>query len=143
MLALFALGAGVIAAGSGTLVLKTASGEHRFNVEVAASEEERAIGLMFRRSLPKDGGMLFLYHRPQQAAMWMRNTFIPLDMIFITAEGRVHRIEADTEPFSTDLIESEGDVIGVLELNAGWAAAIGLKRGDPVIYPGLAGGWSR
>jgi uncharacterized membrane protein (UPF0127 family) len=69
--------------------------------------------------------------------MWMRNTYIPLDMVFITAEGRVRRIEADTEPFSTDLIRSGGEVAAVLELNAGQAAKIGVKPGDRVIFPGL------
>jgi hypothetical protein len=72
--------------------------------------------------------------------MWMRNTYIPLDMVFISADGRVHRIETNTEPFSTNVIPSGGDVVGVLELNAGQAGKIGLKRGDRVIYPGLAGG---
>ena len=74
--------------------------------------------------------------------MWMRNTVISLDMIFIDAEGRVHRIESNTEPFSTTPIESDGDVVGVLELNAGKAVAIGLRPGDRVVYPGLAAkGW--
>jgi uncharacterized membrane protein (UPF0127 family) len=67
----------------------------------------------------------------------MRNTIIPLDMIFIGADGKVRRIESHTEPFSTQLISSEGAVQGVLEVNAGTAAAIGLKAGDEVVYPGL------
>jgi uncharacterized membrane protein (UPF0127 family) len=129
-----------IAAGTGTLVLKTDSGEHRYTVEVARSNGERALGLMFRRALPETRGMLFLYDPPQRVSMWMRNTIIPLDMVFISADGQVHRIEANTEPFSTDVIPSGGEVIGVLELNAGETAKIGLKPGDPVIYPGLAGG---
>jgi uncharacterized membrane protein (UPF0127 family) len=128
------------AASTGTLVLKTASGDHNFNVEVATTDEEKALGLMYRRSLPENAGMLFLYDRPQQAAMWMKNTLIPLDMIFIGPSGEVHRIEQYTEPFSTTVIPSEGDVVGVLELNAGQAAKIGLKRGDKVVYPGLAKG---
>jgi uncharacterized membrane protein (UPF0127 family) len=82
--------------------------------------------------------MLFLYDPPQPAAMWMKNTLIPLDMVFISPDGTVHRIEANAEPFSTALILSEGPVVGVLELNAGEADKIGLKRGDKVIYPGLA-----
>ena len=126
-----------MAASTGTLVLKTDSGEHSYIVEVAMSDGERELGLMFRRALPETSGMLFLYDPPQPAAMWMRNTIIPLDMIFISAGGRVHRIEANTEPFSTDVIPSGGAVAGVLELNAGQAAKIGLKRGDRVIYPGL------
>ena len=135
-LGLFAEASG-FAVGAGTLVLKTGSGEHSFNVEVATTNQERAIGLMFRRSLPADAGMLFLYDRAQPAAMWMKNTLIPLDMVFITADGKVHRIEQNTEPFSTELISSEGPVVGVLELNGGAAAKIGLKRGDLVVYPGL------
>jgi uncharacterized membrane protein (UPF0127 family) len=121
-------------------VLKTDSGEHSSTVDVAESDGDRRLGLMFRRTLPETSGMLFLYEPPQAAAMWMRNTYIPLDMIFISAGGLVHRIQANTEPFSTDLIPSGGDVAGVLELNAGQAAKIGLKPGDRVIYPGLGDG---
>jgi len=125
------------AAGMGTLVLKTESGDHSFTIEVASTNQERALGLMFRRSLPENGGMLFLYDRPQPAAMWMKNTLIPLDMVFISADGTVHRIEQNAEPHSTALIPSEGPVVAVLELNGGEAAKIGLKRGDKVLYPGL------
>jgi len=128
-----------IAAGTGTLVLKTKSGEHRYTVEIATTNGERAKGLMFRRSLPEDSGMLFIYDPPQPVGMWMRNTYIPLDMVFITDEGTVRRVEANTEPFSTDLINSGGDVAAVLELNAGQAAKIGVRPGDQVIFPGLAG----
>ena len=99
-------------------MLKTATGDHNFNIEVMATDEERALGLMFRRSLPENDGMLFLYDPPQPATMWMKNTLIPLDMVFISADARVHRIEQNAEPFSTTLIPSDGDVVGVLELNA-------------------------
>jgi uncharacterized protein len=68
----------------------------------------------------------------------MKNTLIPLDMVFISADGRVHRIEENAEPFSEALIPSDGDIVAVLELNGGEADKIGLKRGDKVIYPGLA-----
>jgi uncharacterized membrane protein (UPF0127 family) len=118
-------------------VFKTETGEHSFDIEVMTTFGERAKGLMFRRSLPAKSGMLFVYDRPQAATMWMKNTYIPLDMVFITQDGTVHRIEANTEPFSTALISSEGDIVAVLELNAGEAARIGLKRGDRAIYPGL------
>lgn len=128
-----------IAAGTGTLILKTKSGEHRYTVEIATTNGERAKGLMFRRSLPEDSGMLFIYDPPQPVGMWMRNTYIPLDMVFITDEGTVRRVEANTEPFSTDLINSGGDVAAVLELNAGQAAKIGVRPGDQVIFPGLGG----
>jgi hypothetical protein len=133
------LSPGAIAAGNGTLVLKTDSGPHNFTIELAITPAERALGLMYRRTLPADAGMLFLYDKPQPLNMWMRNTFISLDMVFIGADGKVHRIESRTEPFSTQLISSEGDVQGVLELNAGTAASIGLRAGDEVVYPGLNG----
>jgi len=130
--------AGADGAGNGTLVLKTDSGPHSFTVELATTNGERELGLMYRRTLPADAGMLFLYDKPQPIAMWMRNTIIPLDMIFIGADGKVYRIESHTEPFSTQVISSEGDVQGVLEVNAGTAEAIGLKAGDEVVYPGLS-----
>jgi uncharacterized membrane protein (UPF0127 family) len=129
--------AGVMAAGRGTVVFETDTGPHSYTVEVATTNSERARGLMFRRTLPETSGMLFLYDPPQSIAMWMKNTYIPLDMVFISPGGKVHRIEANTEPFSTDVISSQGDVVGVLELNAGEADKIGLKPGDRVIYPGL------
>jgi uncharacterized protein len=132
-----------LAASTGTLVLKTATGDHNFTIEVATTDQERALGLMFRRSLPENSGMLFIYDPPQPATMWMKNTLIPLDMVFISAEGKVHRIESNTEPFSTTVIPSEGEVVGVLELNAGEADKIGLKRGDKVVYSGLANQESR
>jgi len=121
----------------GTLTLETASGPHQFNVEVASTPQERERGLMLRTSLPAESGMLFLYETPQPIAMWMKNTIIPLDMIFIDAWGKVNRIESNAEPFSLDPIPSDGDVIGILEVNAGVAEKIGLKTGDKVIYPGL------
>jgi uncharacterized protein len=127
------------AGGTGTLVLKTSSGEHRYSVEIADTNGARAKGLMFRRSLPADSGMIFLYDPPQPVNMWMRNTYISLDMIFITAAGKVRRVAANTEPFSTDLIGSGGPVAAVLELNAGQAAKIGVRPGDRVIFPGLGG----
>jgi uncharacterized membrane protein (UPF0127 family) len=128
---------GAIAAGSGTLTLRTDSGPHSFNIELATTNGERALGLMYRRELPADAGMLFLYDPPQPITMWMRNTILSLDMIFIGADGKVHRIESHTEPFSTEVISSDGSVQGVLEVNAGTAAKIGLKPGDEVVFPGL------
>ena len=126
-----------VAAGNGTLVLKTDSGPHSFNIEIASTNGERALGLMYRRELPNNAGMLFLYDPPQPITMWMRNTIFSLDMIFIGTDGKVHRIESRTEPFSTDIISSDGTVQGVLEVNAGTAAKIGLKTGDEVAFSGL------
>ncbi|HWV80181.1 MAG TPA: DUF192 domain-containing protein [Hyphomicrobiaceae bacterium] len=122
-----------------TLILHTASGAHRINIEIAESEREKSYGLMFRRSLGDDEGMLFPYPTAHEITMWMRNTFIPLDMIFIRADGIVHRIETDTEPHSERIIASEGDVAGVLEMKAGSARRLGLKAGDRVEYAHFKG----
>ncbi len=122
------------------LRLITASGEHRFQIEVALSAEDKARGLMFRRSLADDAGMLFPYEPPQEATMWMRNTYISLDMVFIRADGVVHRIESGTEPFSEAVIASRGDVLAVLELRAGIANRIGLKAGDRAVHSLFKGG---
>jgi uncharacterized membrane protein (UPF0127 family) len=115
-----------------TLTLVTAGAEHVINVEIAETAEEKTIGLMFRTSLADDAGMLFPYSPPQEATMWMRNTYIPLDMIFIRADGIVHRIERQTEPFSERIIASQGEVAAVLELKAGSADRLGLRPGDRV-----------
>jgi len=82
--------------------------------------------------MPSDQGMLFLYDSSQKINMWMKNTFIPLDMVFIRSNGIVHRIETDTEPFSERIISSGGEVIAVLELNAGTSARLQLKAGDRI-----------
>ena len=124
-------------------MLKTETGDHSFDIEVATTDQDRALGLMFRRSLPENAGMLFLYDPPQPAAMWMKNTLIPLDIVFISPDGRVHRIESGAEPFSTSLIPSEGTISAVLELNAGQADKIGLKRGDKIVSPELTNGQGR
>lgn len=115
-----------------TLALVTGASEHIIHVEVTSTPEEKAMGLMFRSSLADDAGMLFPYAPPQEATMWMRNTYISLDMIFIRADGIIHRIEANTEPFSERVIASRGIVAAVLELKAGSAAKLGLKPGDRV-----------
>jgi uncharacterized membrane protein (UPF0127 family) len=137
----FMMAIAILAAGTGradmrkdVLKLVTAGGEHAFQIEVAETAEQKARGLMFRRSLASDAGMLFPYTPPQEATMWMRNTYISLDMVFIRADGIVHRIEAATEPFSETVIASHGDVAAVLELVAGTASRIGLKPGDKVLH---------
>jgi uncharacterized membrane protein (UPF0127 family) len=90
------------------------------------------LGLMFRTSLADNAGMLFFYDRPQEITMWMRNTYIPLDMVFIRGDGIVHRIEAWTQPFSEEIISSGADVVACLELAGGAAERLGLKPGDRV-----------
>lgn len=116
------------------LALKTSTAEHVIEIEIAESDAEKALGLMYRPTVPPNTGMLFPYGRPQELTMWMRNTYASLDMIFIRADGVVHRIEARTEPLSERIIGSGGPVSAVLELAAGEAARLGLKAGDLVVH---------
>jgi uncharacterized membrane protein (UPF0127 family) len=115
-----------------TLKLITARGTHVIDVEVTETPAEKAQGLMFRTRLADSAGMLFFYETPQEITMWMRNTYIPLDMVFIRADGVVHRIEARTEPLSENIVASRGDVTACLELAGGAAERLGLKPGDRV-----------
>lgn len=115
-----------------TMKLVTATATHEIAVEITETDREKAYGLMFRTSMPEKAGMLFFYSRPQEITMWMRNTYIPLDMVFIRADGVVHRIEARTEPLSESIIASRGDVVACLELAGGEAERLGLKPGDHV-----------
>lgn len=114
------------------LTLDTAGGPVTVSIEIARTPEQKAKGLMFRKSLDDRSGMLFPYEQAQEITMWMKNTYIPLDMVFIRGDGTVHRIEAMTEPFSLATIASQGLVTAVLELNGGAAARLGLKAGDKV-----------
>jgi uncharacterized membrane protein (UPF0127 family) len=115
-----------------SLKLMTAQGVKEIAIEVTETPQEKATGLMFRTQLADDQGMLFFYETPQEISMWMRNTYIPLDMVFIRADGRVHRIAAQTEPLSESIISSHGDVTACLELAGGAAERLGLKSGDRV-----------
>lgn len=110
----------------------SATGTHTFDVEIATTAQQQALGLMFRTSLAADKGMLFHNGKEREITMWMKNTYIPLDMVFIRADGTVHRIAARTEPFSERMISSEGLVSGVLEIAGGRAEQLGLKPGDKV-----------
>ena len=114
------------------LWLLTQTGESEISVEVAQSPQDMATGLMFRTSLASGQGMLFPSPTPHEATMWMHNTYIPLDMVFIEQDGRVLRVEANTEPLSDTIISSRGDVLAVLELPGGEAARLGLQPGDHV-----------
>lgn len=117
------------------LEIVTSSGTHEFSVEVMHSGPQRERGLMFRRFLPQDRGMLFDFERERPLMMWMKNTFLPLDMIFIGRSGNVVGLAENTEPFSQRIIPSGAPASGVLEVNAGTAARIGLKIGDTVRHP--------
>ena len=118
-----------------TLEVVSKTGVHVFSIELAVSDEDRARGLMFRRELPDGQGMLFDFGRDQDVAMWMKNTLIPLDMMFITADGRIRRIAENTEPMSTRIIPSGGPVRAVLEVIGGTAKKYGIAAGDRVAHP--------
>ncbi|WP_075217973.1 DUF192 domain-containing protein [Mongoliimonas terrestris] len=123
------------AASLSRLTVETASGLHAYDVELAVTPAERSRGLMYRKSLAADRGMLFDMGVAGPAAFWMRNTFVSLDIIFIGADGRVLNVGARTTPLSEATVPSDGDARFVLELVAGQADAIGLKRGDRVRHP--------
>ena len=108
---------------------------HAFQVEVARNEADRAQGLMFRRSMAADRGMLFDFARVEPVSMWMQNTYLPLDMLFVRPDGTIARIAANTEPLSTRTIPTGEPVLAVLELNAGTAARLGIKMGDRIEHP--------
>jgi uncharacterized membrane protein (UPF0127 family) len=118
-----------------TLTLVTGHGPVVIDIEATETMDEMQRGLMFRTHLAEKAGMLFTYDQPREVTMWMENTHIPLDMVFIRADGVVHRIEAWTEPFSRKTIPSRGDVLACLELPGGAAERLGLKPGDRVEHP--------
>ena len=117
------------------LEIVTKSGVQVFSVEMATSEEEKETGLMYRKELADGKGMLFDFSPEQQVSMWMKNTYISLDMIFIRADGRILRIAENTEPLSTKIIPSRGLAKGVLEVIAGTAKKYGIEPGDRVAHP--------
>jgi uncharacterized membrane protein (UPF0127 family) len=117
------------------LEVVTRNGVHTFAVEMALTPEQQQQGLMFRRELPEGQGMLFDFRREQETAFWMKNTFIPLDMIFIRADGKIHRIAANTTPLSEALVPSLGPVRAVLEVLGGITRKLGITTGDQVAHP--------
>jgi uncharacterized membrane protein (UPF0127 family) len=118
------------------LVIVTRDGtRHAFMVEMALTPEQQTVGLMFRPSVPADGGMLFDWGAPRESNMWMRNTIASLDMVFIAADGRIHRIAERTVPFSLATISSNGPVQATLELAAGTAERLNIRVGDRVLHP--------
>ena len=116
--------------------IRTATGERQVRVEVARTSEEQAQGLMYRTSLPDDGGMLFPFDPPRPASFWMKNTVIPLDMIFIRADGTIARIAENTVPYSLTGVTSGEPVVAVLELAGGKSSEAGIAEGDRVSWPG-------
>ncbi len=117
------------------LEVTTSSGFHHFEVEIAADEPSREKGLMFRKFMPADRGMLFEFDKDMPLTFWMKDTVLSLDLVFIDSHGIVENVAADAEPMSESVIGSAAPARAVLELNAGVAAAIGLKPGDRVAHP--------
>jgi uncharacterized membrane protein (UPF0127 family) len=117
----------------GDLTIETGNGKSlAFKVEIARTTRQKALGLMYRKSMPEDHGMLFVYDDPQFVSMWMKNTFIPLDMLFIGDKGRIIKIAPRAVPMSTTVISSGDAITGVLELNGGAAQRFGITVGDRV-----------
>lgn len=117
------------------LVLHTQKGDYPFTVEVVDTHEKRAEGLMFRQSLAPDAGMLFDFKETREVSFWMRNTFIPLDMVFIAADGRVESIHLNARPHDPTSIPSGAPVQFVLEIPGGRSEEIGLRPGDKAEHP--------
>lgn len=118
------------------LTITVGQNVHRFTVEVAASSEQQEIGLMFRDHLAADGGMIFPFDQAKIASFWMKNTLIPLDMLFVKADGTIDRIAENTIPQSLEPVASGGDVIAVLELAGGTAARLGINESAVVRWQG-------
>ncbi|MDD1520948.1 MULTISPECIES: DUF192 domain-containing protein [Bradyrhizobium] len=132
-------GAPVGAASFQPLEIVTKNGVQVFSVEMATTAEEKETGLMYRKELADGKGMLFDFNPEQEISMWMKNTYVSLDMIFIRADGRILRIAENTEPLSTKIISSRGPARAVLEVVAGTAQKYGIRPGDRVGHP-LFGG---
>jgi uncharacterized membrane protein (UPF0127 family) len=118
-----------------SLVVVTASREIKFEVELALNDAERARGLMYREKLGPYDGMLFDFHQDAPVSFWMKNTLIPLDMVFIAGDGTIKHVHANAVPLSTDAIPSQFPVRAVLEINGGSARLLGIKPGDKVKHP--------
>jgi len=121
--------------GTSELTVQTASGPQKFSIELALTDAQMEQGLMYRRSMPANAGMLFDFKTPTNVTMWMKNTVIPLDMLFLDPKGKVIDIHERAVPFSTDIIASKMPARYVIELNGGTVARLGIKTGDQVTSP--------
>ncbi|MEN3146150.1 DUF192 domain-containing protein [Neorhizobium sp. IRAMC:178] len=124
------------------LSIKTAAGQtYKFSVELAFTDAQRERGLMYRKVMAPDAGMLFDFGTPRPVSMWMENTILALDMLFIQGDGTISHIRENAVPYSRDIIDSRGPVKFVLELNAGRAKSLGIKVGDKVISKRIGNQW--
>ncbi|WP_244513408.1 DUF192 domain-containing protein [Devosia insulae] len=122
------------------LVIESRNGSHPFTVEVVDTPETRAKGLMYREALAPDAGMLFDFKETREVSFWMSNTLIPLDMVFITAEGLVANVHANARPLDLTSIPSDGPVMFVLEIAGGRAKELGIAAGDRVVHDRIKNG---
>ena len=106
-------------------------------VEVATTMKQEMYGLMFRKSLPHDGGMIFIQDPERVASFWMKNTLIPLDMLFVRRDGTISQVAANAQPLDLSVIKSDEPVRGVIEINGGDAEKLHIQAGDKVIFPGF------
>lgn len=118
-----------------TLQIQTGAGTLTYRIELAVTSAQREQGLMYRTHLPEQSGMLFDFGETRDVAMWMKNTLIPLDMLFVKADGKIARIEANATPHSLTVRPSGGPVRAVLELAGGEAARAGIRVGDRLVHP--------
>lgn len=117
------------------LSIQTSTAVYDFQIELAENDTQRAYGLMFRNSLPEQNGMLFIYDQKRSINMWMKNTFIFLDIVFIDDDGKIMKIARSAQPQSLSRISSGGEAKAVLELNGGETERLGIDVGDTIIYP--------
>jgi uncharacterized protein len=136
----FAQSSGLQIFSKSVLEIATTVGKIKFSIEIARTPRQQAQGLMFRRRLAADAGMLFLYDQPQIIRMWMKNTFIPLDMIFIGKDGRIVSIAQRTIPKSLETVSSERLASAVLEVNGGTATRLGIRVGDRINHASIGTG---
>ena len=134
LLAALAPGEALVRFDSSSLTIDTAKGPQRFAIELALTPEQQQQGLMFRRTMAADAGMLFIFPKTQPAGFWMKNTLIPLDMLFISEDGHIADLHERAVPLSQATIPSKVPVKAVLELNGGTVARLGIKIGDVVRY---------
>lgn len=121
------------------LKVQTTSGEKSFALEIADTDQNRSAGLMYRTNFPADRAMIFVFGEERQVMMWMANTPLPLDMLFVRKDGTIAHIAENTKPFSKDIVSSGAPVAFVIEVNAGIAAKLGIKAGDKVQHRIICG----
>tara|TARA_R110002167_G_scaffold144999_2_gene335843 strand:- start:517 stop:939 length:423 start_codon:yes stop_codon:yes gene_type:complete len=139
LLALVLVASASLAADFNRVVIVSGGARHAFAVELAISEEQHQRGLMFREQMADDAGMLFLFRGRTERAFWMKNTLIPLDMLFIDDGGRIMKVHHSAVPGSLEAISSDHPVVAVLEINGGLSRRLGIKAGDIVQHPALQG----